>query len=120
VRPPRTYLLGFIPWGHVSSAYGYSQALDGTWAQYEIETGNTSARRSNFADAIDFVGWYHDKSARTLGIARNDTYNLYLAYYLGRTAYARGNRGSAEVQRYARATDDMARSYAAQLQECGG
>jgi hypothetical protein len=120
VRPPRTYLLGFIPWGHVSSAYGYSQALDGTWAQYEIETGNTSARRSNFADAIDFVGWYHDKSARTLGIARNDTYNLYLAYYLGRTAYARGNRGSAEVQRYARATDDMAHSYAAQLQECGG
>ena len=25
-QPPRDYLLGFIPWGRVSSAYGYSQA----------------------------------------------------------------------------------------------
>ena len=24
--PPRDYLLGFIPWGRVSTAYGYSQA----------------------------------------------------------------------------------------------
>ena len=57
---------------------------------------------------------------RLLGIPRNDTYNLYLSYYLGRTAYGRGSRGSAAVQQYARATDDMARSYAAQMQECGG
>jgi hypothetical protein len=78
-----------------------------------------SARSSNFADAIDVVGWDHDKSARTRLIARNDTYNLYLAYYLGRTAYARGGRGSADVQRYARATDDMARNYAMQMQKCG-
>ena len=25
-QPPRDYLFGFIPWGRVSSAYGYSQA----------------------------------------------------------------------------------------------
>ena len=29
-RPPRTKLLGFIPWKRPSSAYGYPQALDGT------------------------------------------------------------------------------------------
>ena len=39
-RPPRTRLLGFIPWKHVSSATGFSQALDGTWSQYQRETGN--------------------------------------------------------------------------------
>ena len=68
-----------------------SQALDGTWSQYQRETGNLAARRTNFADAVDFVGWYHSKTADTYGVARNDTYNLYLAYYLGWTAYGRGN-----------------------------
>ena len=118
-RPPRTKLLGFIPWKHVSTATGFSQALDGTWSQYQRETGNWAARRTKFADAVDFVGWYHSKTSDTYGVARNDTYNLYLAYYLGWTTYGRGNRGDAGVQGYARATDKMARDYAQQLSECG-
>ncbi len=89
-KPPRGLLLGFIPWKRVSSAYGYSQALDGTWAQYQKETGNTSAKRNNFADAVDFVGWYHSKTADLYGIAKDDTYNLYLAYYFGWTGYESG------------------------------
>lgn len=119
-RPPRTKLLGFIPWKHQSSAYGYSQALDGTWSQYQMESGNWSARRTNFSDAVDFVGWYHTKTADTLGVAKNDTYNLYMAYYLGWAAYKRGEwRNNASLQRYARDTDEMARKYDAQLRQCG-
>ncbi len=38
-RPPRKKLLGFIPWSRPSTAYGYSQALDGTWSHYIAETG---------------------------------------------------------------------------------
>lgn len=117
-RPPRRKLLGFIPWKRQSSAYGYSQALDGTWAQYKQETGNWGARRSNFADAVDFVGWYHSKTADTYGVAKNDTYRLYMAYYLGWGGYKRGN-WPANVQAYARSTDEMARRYAAQLRRCG-
>ena len=49
--------------------------------------GRSAARRTNFADAVDFVGWYHAKTADTYGIARNDAYNLYLAYYFGWTGY---------------------------------
>src|SRR5690606_2160962 len=86
-RPPTKWYLGFMPGKRPSTAYGYSQALDGTWGQYRRESGNFSARRNKFADAVDFVGWYHAKSADTLGIARNDTYNLYLAYYLGWNGY---------------------------------
>ena len=119
-RPPRTKLLGFIPWKRPSSATGYSQALSGTWAQYRAETGNFAARRTSFADAIDFVGWYHARSASTLGIARNDTYNLYLAYYAGWGGYKRGTyQHNAGIQNYARETDAMARRYAQQLQSCG-
>jgi hypothetical protein len=118
-RPPRKKLFGFIPWKRQSSAYGYSQALNGTWSQYVSETGNWKARRTNFDDAIDFVGWYHSRSADNLGIARSDTYNLYLAYYSGWTAYKRGSwRSNTGIQRYARETDHMAQRYAAQLQSC--
>jgi hypothetical protein len=118
-KPPRTKLFGFIPWKRQSSAYGYSQALDGTWTQYKMESGNWGARRSSFSDAVDFVGWYHSKTADTYGVAKNDTFHLYLAYYLGWSAYKRGNWPSG-VQSYAKATDDMARRYSAQLQQCGG
>ncbi|HEY4192988.1 MAG TPA: transglycosylase SLT domain-containing protein [Mesorhizobium sp.] len=118
-RPPRTKLLGFIPWKRPSSATGFSQALDGTWAQYKRESGNFAARRTSFADAVDFVGWYHEKTADTLGVAKNDTYNLYLAYYSGWVAYQRGSwKSNASLQRYARDTDEMARNYAVQLREC--
>jgi hypothetical protein len=119
-KPPRTMLLGFIPWKRVSSAYGYSQALDGTWAQYQKETGNISAKRNNFADAVDFVGWYHAKTADLYGIAKDDTYNLYLAYYFGWTGYESGVwKEKAGLQRYAEETDKMARAYARQLRKCG-
>lgn len=120
-RPPRTKLLGFIPWKRQSSAYGYSQALDGTWTQYRSETGNWSARRADFGDAIDFVGWYHSKTADKYGVARNDAFHLYLAYYSGWTGFKRGDwRSDATLKGYARKTDQMARDYAAQMAQCGG
>lgn len=56
--PPRRYALGFIPWGRVSSAYGYSQAKTETWSDYRKETGNWGAERDDFGDAMDFMGWY--------------------------------------------------------------
>ncbi|WP_157016041.1 transglycosylase SLT domain-containing protein [Mesorhizobium xinjiangense] len=119
-RPPRKKLLGFIPWKRPSSAYGYSQAIDGTWLQYKQESGNFAARRSDFGDAVDFVGWYHSKTADKYGVARNDTYNLYLAYYFGWSGYGRGTwKSNPTIQRYARDTEKMAHSYAAQMQRCG-
>jgi hypothetical protein len=118
-RPPRTMLLGFIPWKPVSSAYGYSQALDDTWDQYRKETGRTSAKRTNFSDAVDFVGWYHAKTADQFGVAKDDAYNLYLAYYFGWTGYARGDwQQKPGIQEYARQAEQMARDYAEQLREC--
>ncbi len=118
-KPPRTMLLGFIPWKRASSAYGYSQALAGTWTQYQKETGNGSAKRNNFADAVDFVGWYHSKTADRFGVSRTDAYNLYLAYYLGGSGNGRGDWAQKPgLQRYARETEKMAREYEQQLQEC--
>lgn len=119
-RPPRTRLFGLIPWKRKSTAYGYSQALDGTWDWYRRETGRHSARRSNFADAVHFVGWYHHQSHRRNGVARNDAYNLYLNYYAGHGGYARGTwRSRPEMQRAARRKAEIANRYAGQMRSCG-
>lgn len=110
-RPPRKYYLGFIPGKRASSAYGYSQALDGTWAQYVTESRNHGAKRRNFDDAVDFVGWYHARTVATYGLNAGDAYNLYLAYHQGWVAYGKGSwRSNSGPKAYARDTAEMAAS----------
>jgi hypothetical protein len=119
-RPPRRYILGFIPWRRPTTAYGYSQALDGTWDKYQRETGNWSARRADFADAIDFIGWYHYQTHLQTGIPLNDPYRLYLAYYSGPKGYLQGAwRSSTVAQAGARRFTQMTALYSKQLPTCG-
>jgi hypothetical protein len=117
-RPPRKWLLGFIPMKRPSSAFGYAQALDGTWDTYRRDTGRWGARRNDFGDAVKFVGWYHYQSYKRNGIARNDAYNLYLAYYSGQAGYDRG-QFSGSLRNTAKKSASVAARYAAQLQSCG-
>ena len=86
-RTPYQWAAGVIPMGRQSSAFGYSQALDRTWEEYQQETGNRRAQRDNIRDATDFIGWYSQKSVERNGIALNDARNLYLAYHEGHTGY---------------------------------
>ncbi|MFQ3331233.1 hypothetical protein ABXT70_05500 [Candidatus Njordibacter sp. Uisw_039] len=88
-RPPRKRILGIIPGRHLSSAYGYPQAINGTWILYKQLTGHSDAQRTNFNDAIDFVGWYNKRSVRLNKIHPNDAYNLYLAYHEGNGGFAK-------------------------------
>lgn len=116
-RPPRKYYLGFIPGGRASSAYGYSQALDGTWDQYIRETGSYGARRSSFDDAADFIGWYHSQTAKKFGVSPGDAYNLSLAYHAGWDAY-RKRRFTAGMQSYAQSAAKRAAEYGQQMRGC--
>ena len=88
-QPPRTKLLWFIPWSRPSTAYGYAQALRGTWDLYKKSDGGYWASRDNFADGVDFIGWYANQAHRRAGIPRDDAYALYLAYHEGITGYQR-------------------------------
>lgn len=90
-RTPHQYALGVIPLGRQSSAYGYSQALDGTWDEYREDQGRRSAKRDRISDATDFMGWYMDGSQQRLGIPKTDARAQYLAYHEGRSGYARGS-----------------------------
>lgn len=87
-RTPHTFALGVIPMGRQSTAYGYSQALNATWEEYQNSAGGRRAKRDDIADATDFMGWYMDESTRKLGISKNDAEAQYLAYHEGRTGYA--------------------------------
>ena len=118
-KPSRTYAFGSIPTGRRSSAYGYSQALDGTWEWYQDETGNHRGDRDDFDDAVDFIGWYLDRSNRVNGIAKDDAYNLYLSYHEGHSGFQRGTYNSKQwLINTAREVQAMATRYESQLPFC--
>ncbi len=115
----RTYFLGSIPTGHISTAFGFSQALDGTWGDYQSATGARSARRTDFGDSSDFIGWYMSESNRRNGIGLTDAYNQYLAYHEGQGGYSRGTyRGKDWLLNVARQVQNRANLYATQLPDC--
>ena len=88
-KPERSKVLWILPGRRPSSAYGYAQALDSTWDDYKIISGNKRASRRNFNDAIDFVSWYNSNSRRINKIAPFDAKNFYLAYHEGNAGFAR-------------------------------
>ncbi|MGH1369814.1 MAG: transglycosylase SLT domain-containing protein [Maritimibacter sp.] len=118
-RTPVKYVLGVIPMGRQSSAYGYAQALDGTWKEYQQDQGKRSARRHDIRAATDFMGWYMTQTEEATGIARGDARNQYLAYHEGRTGYLRGShKRKSWLMRIADQVGARAVLYDEQLRAC--
>lgn len=87
--PPMDYFLGFIPIGRKSSAYGYAQAKTMTWDDYVRETGNSWSSRSDFSDAMDFMGWFITKTHKINGVPKWNARLQYLNYHEGWGGYRR-------------------------------
>ncbi|MSP27271.1 MAG: hypothetical protein EXR80_02170 [Methylococcales bacterium] len=118
-QPPRTWLLGFIPWFRPSSAFGYAQAIDSTWDNYLDSAGSFGADRDDFADAADFIGWYNHNSHTQLGIPLQNAKLLYLAYYEGLDGYARKHYlKKADIQKTADKVASRAQLFQKQLNQC--
>lgn len=119
-RTPHRYALGVIPVGRQSSAFGYSQALDGTWEEYQDQEGGRRARRDDIDDATDFMGWYMAQTVDETGVPITDTRNQYLAYHDGRTGFKRGTwRAKSWLVRIAGEVEARAVMYDTQLRSCG-
>ena len=119
-RTPHRYTLGVIPMGRQSSAYGYSQALDGTWEEYQSDQNRRGARRDKIGDATDFIGWYMNDSSNILGISRSDAESQYLAYHEGRNGFANGSyKAKGWLVSIAAQIGARARRYHDQLVACG-
>ena len=120
-KPPRTTCLWIFPGPRPSSASGYAQALDTTWAEYERYTGNRGADRDDFADALDFIGWYCYMSHIRCKISRKDAYNLYLAYHEGHGGFNRRTyKKKSWLKRVAANVRNRAGTYERQLASCEG
>ena len=118
-KPPRDHILWVIPWGRISSAYGYAQAQDSTWDWYMEKTGNHGADRDDFDDAVDFIAWYVHTSQQMLGISKWDAYSQYLAYHEGQGGYRRKTYNSKPwLIKVAKKVSARASSYHTQLARC--
>ena len=118
-RTPHRFALGIIPMGRQSSAYGYSQALDGTWDEYRDDQNRRGARRDRIDDAADFMGWYMTQSRDKLGISLGDAQTQYLAYHEGRTGYANGSHNDKPwLIEVAARVGARAQTYGEQLATC--
>lgn len=118
--PPRDYVFfGLIPWGRVSSAYGYSQAKTPTWSDYVRETGRSWADREDFDDAIDFMGWFIAKTYKVNGVSKWDAYAQYLNYHEGWGGYKRKSYAKKRwLVKVSKKVHARALRYAAQLKTC--
>lgn len=118
-QPPRDKLFGVVPWTRPTSAYGFAQATDQTWDWYQKNSGNRSADRDNFADAMDFTGWYVGQSKKRSGIRKTDAYNQYLAYHEGQGGFNRKTYNKKPwLKSVAKKVANNANKYARQLQQC--
>lgn len=119
-RTPLRFVLGVIPMGRQSSAYGFSQALDGTWKEYLRDTGRRRAKRDDIRWAADFIGWYMKGTRDRVGVRLDDARNQYLAYHEGRSGYQRGSHnGKAWLLAVADRVEERSQMYRLQLQRCG-
>ena len=118
-QPARTTYLGFIPGPRPSSAYGYAQAKTETWEWYQLKTGNSNASRSNFSDAVDFVGWYINQSKIRSKIPKSDAYNQYLAYHEGHNGFNKKNyKDKAWLLKVAKQVEKKSNDFKRQLSKC--
>jgi len=118
-RPPMRYFLGFIPYGRASSAYGYAQAKTMTWDDYVKETGNNWGDRNEFADAIDFMGWFIYKTHKINGVSKWDANKQYLNYHEGWGGYKRKSYNKKPwLKKVSKKVHSRAKRYAAQYSRC--
>lgn len=102
-----------------SGAFGFAQATDAAWYDYQKHTNQWDAKRNHLKDALDFMGWYNNESNKRLGISKNDPFKLYLAYHEGHTGYQnRSYLNEKWLPPVAKKVAERARLYARQAQQC--
>ncbi len=116
-KPPRNKLFKVIPYKRKSSSLGYSQAVKGTWEQYQNETNNTLATRVRFKDSVDFIGWYTNKTEKILKISKKDSFRQYIAYHEGWGNY-KNYKKNAKVISLAKKVEHQTNKYRKQLIDC--
>ena len=118
-KPKRKKLFKVVPYKRPSSSFGYSQAVNKTWELYKTETDNPFALRTRFKDSVMFIGWYINKTNKINKIPLNDSYRLYLNYYLGWGNYSKKvYKTDKKAIIYAKNVQKQSKIYKSQLTQC--
>lgn len=120
-RPPRgeRQWFGLVEGDHISSAAGYSQALDSTWEMYKAQTGKWAASRNSFHDSADFIGWYFSSTGKRTGLGQYDYKSHYLAYHEGAGGYLKGTwKNKGWLIQTANRVASQAATYEQQIARC--
>ena len=97
----------------------YLHAIDSTWDWYRKDTGRRFAKRTNFGDSVDFMGWYMNETTRRNRVSKSDAYHQYLAYHEGHGGFERRNYNNKSwLISVARSVQDRAVLYDTQLSYC--
>ena len=117
--PPMEYFLWIIPIGRASDAYGYSQAKTPVWGEYLKDEGGFFSDRDDFEDAVDFVGWYMNRTNKINKVSKWDTYAQYLNYHEGHGGYRRGSYHKKPwLKKVAKKVEARAKRYSEQYWGC--
>lgn len=117
-QPKRDWFLWIIPLPRKSTAYGYAQAQNPVWREYQAD-GHAFDVRDDFSDAINFIGWYMHGSTRILGISKTDIYSQYLAYHEGRGGFKRKTYNKKQwIKKVASKVKRQSQRYQRQLNGC--
>jgi len=118
-KPPRNKIFGIIPGARPTTSFGFTQAKKTTWDWYQLKTGNKSAKRDNFADAVDFVGWYINQSLMRSKISKTNAFRQYLAYHEGHGGYNKKTyENKAWLINVANNVEKKSNAYKSQLSQC--
>ena len=118
-KPKRTKIFKVVPYKRPSSSFGYSQAVKKTWELYKNETNRHLALRMLFKDSVMFIGWYIRKTNKINNIPLNDSYRLYLNYYLGWGNYSKKiYKTDKKAIIFAKSVEKQSNIYKNQLREC--
>ena len=118
-RPPRNKFLGVIPGRRKSSAKGYAQAQSPAWKDYVKASGNRFADRNDFADSVDFIQWYIDRTKKVNGVSKWNAEQQYLNYHEGWSGFKKKTyRSKSWLVKVARKVEARSKKYSQQLKGC--
>jgi hypothetical protein len=102
-----------------SSAFGYAQALNGTWQEYLKHTNRHQAKRNKIKDAFDFIGWYNTRTKAIFNLPEKDVKSYYLAYHEGHKGFkSKSFNHKPWLLTVAQNVENMALTYNSQIKSC--
>ena len=121
-RPPATKVMGFIPW-QSATAFGYAQIKNETWAWYKSHNPGYFQSRTQFSDATQFIGWYHQVFLARL---KKEGYrhpvsdaDFYISYHEGIGGFLHQDWQKKDwLVKKAERVDQLAQRYNQQLKHC--